>query len=495
MRTRLCFWVLLLVPFVVYLPAIFQDYGMRDDYSHLREAREEPGKLVRFTASQGRPLYGALLETSFSQISTVDELRWLRLASVGLLVCIGMALWRQLDNSGWHELDAAAFGLAVTFLPAAQIAAGWAIGWGWSLSVLLGIAGYAAVELEIEKGGLQRVMGVVGGLFIYSLAIMIYPSNAMFAVVPLAGTTLQRVKRQTTEELLRWFLTHLAVIVAALLLCFLALRWLYTAGIFTESARMALDLNPFTKFAWFLWQPLPNALGLFALRDDYHTGEIFFWLAVLAVGGFLYWVIRHDLKELPQLDKLKWLLCIGFLPFVAHAVSLIAAERSTGYRTLFALSGLVLVVLFVAIRRIPIPDPKKQRVVRLGVMGTVLATGAVLACYQTFALVAQPQAREWQMIHDAVMNLRLKGKTSIYVIESTPEFRTTDRVHRDEFGSLSTDSEWVPKEMVNDVLHERFPKGLPKNQQIVYAQGKNPPPEGTTYDLVIDMRKLKQYRE
>ncbi|HET7536203.1 MAG TPA: hypothetical protein VFJ90_07105, partial [Candidatus Didemnitutus sp.] len=152
MRTRLCFWVLLLVPLAIYTPAILQDYGLRDDYSHIREAREEPGKLVRFTSSQGRPLYGALLETSISQISTVDELRWLRLASVALIIGVGMALWRQLDNAGWQEVDAAALGLAVTFLPASQIAAGWAIGWPWPLSILLGIAGYAAVELEIEKG-------------------------------------------------------------------------------------------------------------------------------------------------------------------------------------------------------------------------------------------------------------------------------------------------------------------------------------------------------
>ena len=40
MRTRICFWLLLLLPFVVYESAILTDYGFRDDYSSLREVRE-----------------------------------------------------------------------------------------------------------------------------------------------------------------------------------------------------------------------------------------------------------------------------------------------------------------------------------------------------------------------------------------------------------------------------------------------------------------------
>ncbi len=95
-RTRICLYILLLTPLAVYWQAIFQDYGMRDDYSHLREAREEPGKLVKFTASHGRPLYGALLETTFGVVDDVNQLPWLRLTTVSLLTLLGLALWRQL---------------------------------------------------------------------------------------------------------------------------------------------------------------------------------------------------------------------------------------------------------------------------------------------------------------------------------------------------------------------------------------------------------------
>jgi hypothetical protein len=66
-------------------------------------------------------------------------------------------------------------------------------------------------------------------------------------------------------------------------------------------------------------------------------------------------------------------------------------------------------------------------------------------------------------------------------------------VHYDEFGSLSSDSDWVPKEMVKAALRERFPAGLPHGQRIDYAQGKGPPADGAA-DVVIDMRQMKQWR-
>src|SRR5688500_2599709 len=127
MRTLLCFGVLVLVPFVVYVPAISQTYGWRDDYVHLRQAHEEPGKMVRFGASHGRPLHGVLLEMSFGRLESIDDLVWLRLVSVTLLVGLGIALWRCVERAGWPALDAVALGLAVTLLPAAQVCATWAV--------------------------------------------------------------------------------------------------------------------------------------------------------------------------------------------------------------------------------------------------------------------------------------------------------------------------------------------------------------------------------
>jgi hypothetical protein len=56
--------VLFAMPLLTYWPATFHDFGLRDDYSNLREAHEEVGKVVRFCASHARPIYGWLLQAT-----------------------------------------------------------------------------------------------------------------------------------------------------------------------------------------------------------------------------------------------------------------------------------------------------------------------------------------------------------------------------------------------------------------------------------------------
>jgi hypothetical protein len=46
---------LFFLPVVTYWPATFHEYGLRDDYSNLRESHEELGKVVQFCASHARP--------------------------------------------------------------------------------------------------------------------------------------------------------------------------------------------------------------------------------------------------------------------------------------------------------------------------------------------------------------------------------------------------------------------------------------------------------
>jgi len=57
-RHRLIIVFLFLLPIAVYSTVISTRYGFRDDYSILREANEEAGKVTKFCASLGRPIYG-----------------------------------------------------------------------------------------------------------------------------------------------------------------------------------------------------------------------------------------------------------------------------------------------------------------------------------------------------------------------------------------------------------------------------------------------------
>ena len=92
--TGLRAWILtatlFLVPLVTYWPATFHEFGLRDDYSNMREAHEEPGVIVKFCASHARPIYGWLLQATFGHADSVRDLQWLRLMSSLLLGAISL---------------------------------------------------------------------------------------------------------------------------------------------------------------------------------------------------------------------------------------------------------------------------------------------------------------------------------------------------------------------------------------------------------------------
>lgn len=495
MRPRLCYWLLILLPFAVYCPAILREYGLREDYAHIREAKEEPGKIARALTAQGRPFYGAMLESSFARIETVGQLKYLRFVSVGFLALLGVILWRHFDTNGWPQWDALALALAIIFLPSAQVGAGWALGWPWICSVILSVAGFLAVETELAKGGLKRGMGIVGGIIIYMLSALIYQPNAMFVVVMIAATVLPRIRTRTRRELKVWFGWHLAILFLALLFSFLFLKLIFSGGGVQESSRIVFESHPFSKLLWIFVHMLPNALGLYVLRCDFHSlpVAIFFWIAVVGVLAFISWIAPNEQENDGGSERLKWWLCLTVLPVVAMFISIIAAERSTGYRTLFPLSGLVVVIVFACLRRLPVDKEIEPRV-RYSAMGLIVLLAAFFAGWNTSELLAKPQAREWSIVREAVLKARYTEHTRFYFVEPSMEDRSTDLVHADEFGSLSSISEGMAKEMFKAGLRLRFPKGVPKGYKIDFAQGKEVPAEDS-YDVLIDMRALKRWRE
>lgn len=496
MRSRLCYWLLIIIPFAVYCPAILRDYGMREDYAHIREAKEDPGKIARAVTAQGRPFYGAMLESSFARIETVAQLKYLRLISVGFLALLAVILWRHLDTNGWPQWDALALALALILLPAAQVSVGWALGWPWICSLILSVAGFLAVETELAKGGLKRGMGILGGIVIYMLSALIYPPNAMFVVVMIAATVLPRIRTRTRRELKVWFGWHLAILFSSLLFSYLFVKLILSGGGGQDPSRIVFETEPLSKLLFIFVHTLPDALGLFVLRCDLHTmpGAVFFWLTTAAVVAFISWIAPNEQENDGGSERLKWWLCLTVLPLVAMFISIISGERLTGYRTLFALSGLVLVIVFACLRRLPVDKEVEPRI-RYAAMGLIVLAAAFFAGWNTSESLAKPQAREWTIVREAVVKARYTELVRFYLIEPSFEDRSTDLVHGDEYGSLSSNADGIAREMFNAGLRTRFPKGgVPKGYKIEYAQGKEEPAEGT-YDVLIDLRQLRRWRE
>ena len=485
MRAWLCIAVLLILPLVTYWPTVSHEYGFRDDYAHLREVRERPGWLITLTTAHGRPVYGAVLDASLRTVSNVPELSALRTLSAVLMGLVGVLLWWQLRRSGWTETQAATIGAAVTLLPGAQVVVGWAIAWPVGLGLIAALAGFALVERGFGRTGLARAALVAAGGALYVISGMTYQTSALFAVVPLAAVLLLR-KGTTTRGDAAWVVAHIGLLFVCLVASFLIATMLMTEGAVPEATRTRLEPDVYLKFLWFLRNPVPNSIALFALRDGFAT-PVWFWFVVAGVIAVIVLGFVYGAADRQQ--RLRWLFVALFLPFVAHSVSLAASSQAIGYRTLLPLSGLFLVLAMFGFRA-AVARFRVAAAFEHGALAALLLVAALLAQHNAFTLLAEPQGREWQLVQAAAKRLRLTDEARVYVIRPSTAYRSTERAYADEYGSLSSDADWAAKEMFRAAMRERFPSGLPTGSSYSLLTGFAPPPAQYAYDLVVDLREL-----
>src|ERR1700730_16145805 len=270
LRAWLLTAMLFLVPLISYWPATFHDFGLRDDYSNLREAHEEPGKVVKFCASHARPIYGWLLQATYGQTDSVQDLQWMRFLASLLLGAISLVMFRGLRALGWSFNTSLCFAVLLALVPSAQVIAAWAVGWPYAATALLAIAGFFTFEGALGVG-LGAGAGRAAGQFTVALGLMvvsalIYQPSALVYVVPLAGALIAQ-RRRNIPQTARWLGVHLGFVVAALGLAYCTMSLLYLSGVFVKSGRIAFEHNWGAKVAWFFQETLPNALSLFVLND------------------------------------------------------------------------------------------------------------------------------------------------------------------------------------------------------------------------------------
>ena len=489
MRKWLGVAALLILPLVVYWPTITHEYGFRDDYSNLREVRERPGWLMTLTSSSGRPVYGAVLEASLYTIHQVAELTKLRALAALLVGIVGVLLWWQLKRSGWSDMQAAAMGAAVSLLPGAQIVVGWAIAWPIALALIAALLGFQLVERGMHNMGRLGAADVAAGAALYFIAGLTYQTSALFAIVPFAAALLLREETSARNDA-RWIFVHIGTLFAALFAGFLVMNVFFSEGVVPEMARMRIEPHPFIKLLWFLRNPLPNSLGLFALRDAIAT-PLWFWIVVAVVAVIIVLGFFYCAKTAQQ--RLRWLFVALLLPFVAHSVSLAASSQAIGYRTLLPLAGLFLVLAMFGLRSV-VGRFRVPRVAEACALAAVIVAGAVLAQQNALTLIAEPQGNEWRLIESAANRLQLKTEARVYLIRPSVQYRSTERIYADEHGSLTSDADWAAKEMFKAAMRERFPDGLPAGTDYLLTTGFGPPPP-VGYDLVVDLRELKNLGE
>jgi hypothetical protein len=485
--------VLFLVPLVAYWPATFHDYGLRDDYSNLREAHEEVGKVVKFCASHARPIYGWLLQATYGQTSTVQNLQWMRFMAALLLGAISWVCFRGLKAVGWSANTSLCFAVLLVLAPSAQVIAGWAIGWPYAATALLAVGGFFTVEGALMLGlsaGIGRAIGqwaVALGLMVVSA--LIYQPSAMFYLVPLAGALIVQ-RQRTLPQSARWLGIHLGFVAGTLGLAYGVMSVLYATHVFVKSGRIAFESHWFDKIAWFLQEPLPNALSFFVLNDNSQRDHGLYLACASLVGAILITGACIEWRRHGAARGLVWLVGLMGLPVFAFAVSLIASERYATYRTILAMTGVLLCFLVASVSAITRQWSASAR--RLVAM-LAISAAFFTAQHHVYALIAVPQGNEWHLIVAGAKQVHLgETRPRIFAIASAPSDISTASIYHDEFGSLSSNSEWVPREMFKRAMHDLHPDVANLDSRYDFATGAALP-QGQHYDVVINLHQLHQF--
>jgi Glucosyl transferase GtrII len=484
---------LFLVPLVTYWPATFHEFGLRDDYSNMREAHEEPGVIVKFCASHGRPIYGWLLQATFGQADTVQDLQWLRFGSSLLLGAISLVCFRGLRALGWSFGCSLCFAVMVTLIPSAQAIASWAVGWPYAATALLAIGAFFTVEGALNMGlnlGRGRAIGqwlVAVGLMVVSA--LIYQPSALFYTVPLAGAIIVQ-RHRSLPQTARWAGIHLGFVVGTLGLAYGVISLLYANGVFVKSGRIAFEHHWGAKIAWFLQENVPNALSLFVLNDNNHRDHALYFACAAIIGVILLAGALVEWRRYGHARGIVWLTALLGLPVFACGVSLIASEHYATYRTILAMTAVLLCFLVASIRALAESwEPGVRRL--LGAM--VLSIAFFTAQHHAYALIAVPQGNEWKLIMSGAKQVKLDGQhPRIFAIMSAQSDISTATIYHDEFGSISSNSEWVPKEMFKRAMHDLHPEIANLDARYDFFLGPKLPAD-QRYDVIINLHRLRQF--
>jgi hypothetical protein len=195
-----------------------------------------------------------------------------------------------------------------------------------------------------------------------------------------------------------------------------------------------------------------------------------------------------------------WLTALLGLPVFACAVSLVASERYATYRTILAMTAVLLCFLVASVRALTESwGPRGRRMLAVVVVSCAL----FMAQYHVYALIAVPQGNEWQLIMAGAQQVRLdqvhpdplrpdNGRPRIFAIASAPADISTATIYHDEFGSLSSNSEWVPKEMFKRAMHDLHPEMANLDSRYEFSSGPRLPVD-QRYDVVINLHRLRQF--
>jgi hypothetical protein len=428
-----------------YLPVVFFEYGMADDYRLL--AFYDRGFTNRtLMIAEGRPfqaLWTNLAFASFHGIGSLAILRLLTILSWGVVAWLYASIWNR-AGLAWREAALAA--VAMLTLPAYQVFT--ASGGMGAVPFGVFFAGAAAIFTErtarsarvhetIRNGGAAVLLLVLALTTYQPVAMLYWVATAILVLVPDHPRNVLRTRVSYHAGI-----GFLALAIGyAVYKVGLAVYGADLAG--TQRTTFAPDLVG--KALWFVRTPLTDSLNLWNI----------FPLALLSLGvavTILCGLLLHFQRSSSQV-WLKLVVAAAFVP-LTYLPNLLTAENWPAYRTQTALSSLLLSYLVIAIwsQLRARPNLLYRSILPLFALG-----GALTAAYNVTVYCAVPAERELQVARDWLRSLPA-GHERLSVKRAGYSDAFADYIRYDEFGIPQTAQPWTAADLPYLIVRELRPE-------------------------------------
>jgi hypothetical protein len=453
----IAFFVFLALAMLCYYPVLSPGYAVSDDFYHLARSMRVKDwfeTLMVTTNLQGRPLDGLLLGAVLSQMHSVADFAYLRLASVLVIACVALCSFLALLKAGWNRLYAGSLAVAFTTVPAFQVFSAWSIA---SLYVLPALGGFAAVELArrtVSGVPVRRALYGLGAVLSLLMALFLYQPSAMFfwLFVAIALFDQSPLSGEKGKLLLSFCFVFGAASVADLVFFEVSKHVLGTASLLPQRSHLSTDLP--AKMNWFLHGPLFESFNLNRLTP---TPKFAVEIGTFLAAGLMLFFQGSFVARLSQFVFALGLIVLSYLPNLA------IAENFGTYRTQTALEPLVLFYIFLASQGFYrlLQSVSKDKL-DLALPFQVLTAGLcainlmVAHCHlENFFVV--PQTLELSL-----MKSQLEGEFG-HAMQQKPISLTREEtfapfVRYDEFGLPSLAQSWVPEPVIFLLSRERAEK-------------------------------------
>lgn len=498
--------ILLALSFV-YLPALQAYYAYHDDFYLWAWSRKTFSSFPVYNFLKincGRPLGAVLLCTYGLLIETVSDANLVRFLTVVNISITGLILYIWLRRHSLNAMHSFLLILSVFALPAYQLIVGWAS--SAPAATALWPAALAAI-LAFEAFGRAGRRKLVAGLFVaLALALLLaslltYQPSAMIYWVMLAAFLLV-ADLEAFRARRRCFYGSVLVGLAAIGIYGAGIRFAPflkdTSGVHSVYTTAAISTDVVGKLQWFIREPLLNSLNLWSILPSTAMAVIVA-MFILAGGLFgLLWAIRHAMRAQSDYRSLlgaaeKGGLVLAML-LLSYMPSLVARSNRGAYRTLVALSPLVVFLLYGALWKWSLLVPIRFR---NAVVTAVLLAAGVFAGYQAHYTVMNhivfPHTVEFMYVKTALGQADLSKVETVHIIRPDGPLFWNGPPRYDEFGGDTTsfwqDIPWIVKCAMNELgMLYYWDRGLK-----VTNSAKSEFSGADDRTLVIDMTRLQGF--